>query len=588
MTCLGIVFSHDGTLSIVRNGRNDYSCAEERINHIKSYVGFPFMALRESISSGRLDPQEVKIVAIPLRSYPWRAAQMFAFLTTEDKIYYDLQNEKAPEKFSLKDDGWKSIKSDKDCREYVIKKIKIILEMYGINAPIEFYDHHLSHAASAYYSSGLQNALAITMDGEGDGLSATVNICKREKIKRISFTSREDSAGYLYAAVTKRCGFKMSRHEGKITGLAAHGNSDTGYQRIAQHVIVVNGRLKLKNLRRNNILEKLIRRAYGLIGLHRTFGAFQLVEKCNDISNEDLAASMQRVLEDRLVEIVRYWVEKTGIRDVVVAGGIFANVKFNQCIGALDVINHFFVFPDMGDGGTAYGAAMLADVKRNGYIPDRSKLSSVYLGPEFTDQEIVIELEKNHNIKFHRSKDIAYDTAKLIAAGSIVGWFQGRMEYGPRALGSRSILASAADGSINKWLNERMRRTEFMPFAPSCLYEHAEDVFEIEKFQLKRAAEFMTLTMKVRDEWAERVPAITHVDQTARPQLIKYETNPLYHKMVMEYYKISGIPLIINTSFNVHEQPIVCGPNEAIECLATGVIDYLVIGGYIASYSKVS
>jgi carbamoyltransferase len=584
MVTLGIVFSHDGTLSIVRNGKHEYATGEERFNRIKSYIGFPFQALRAAIASGNLVPEEVEMVAIPLASYPHRAAQMYAFLTTEEKVYYDLQNEKAPKGFSLPDDGWKAIKNDDDCRNYIENKVRNLLDVVGVKAPIEFHDHHLTHAASAYYASGLNRALAITMDGEGDGLSATVSVCEGASIERVSATDRLDSAGYIYAAVTKRCGFKMSRHEGKITGLAAYGNPGAGYAKLARHVTVVEGRLRLVGLRGNGLVERGVRRVFRFFGMDRSFGAFQLVAKCDAVSNQDLSAAVQHLLEDRITEIVQYWVDKTGIRDVVVAGGIFANVKFNQRVGELDCVDSLFVFPDMGDGGAAYGAAIYSEVRRKGYYPVQTRLEDVYLGPDYPDEQIMSELEKDPRITFHRSDDVAAETAKHIAEGRIVGWFQGRMEYGPRALGHRSILASPVDATINKWLNDRMRRTEFMPFAPSCLYEYADQLFEIRKPSLKRPAEFMTITFRMRDEWAKRAPAVSHVDQTARPQLVRSDVEPLYHRLLSEYLRLTGLPLVINTSFNVHEEPIVCKPKEAIKALQTGMVDVLSIGNFVAIY----
>jgi carbamoyltransferase len=584
MVTLGIVLSHDGTLSIVRDGRYEYSCGEERLNRIKAYIGFPFLALREAVASGRLVPEEVEVVAIPLARYPHKAARTFAFITTEDKVYYDLQNDKIPQSFFLPDDGWRSIKSDDDCRQYVERKVRLLLNSVGINAPIEFYDHHLAHAASAYYPSGFSRALAITMDGEGDGLSATVSICEANRINRIHSVDRLDSAGYLYAAVTKRCGFKMSRHEGKITGLAAYGDPDIGYERLSRHVKVVNGGLRFVGLRNNGVLEKLLRRIFRLFGIERTFGAFHLIDKFPDLSDRDLSATVQIFLQDRIAEIVSYWVSKTGIHDVVLAGGIFANVKFNQIIGELDCVDNLFIFPDMGDGGTAYGAAIYSDVRRRGHNPVHSRLQDVYLGPTFSDEEIRAELKKDPRIKFYRSDNVAVDTAKLIANGCIIGWFQGPMEYGPRALGHRSILASPVDASINKWLNDRMQRNEFMPFAPSCLYEFADELFEISKPNLKRAAEFMTITFRMKDEWAKRAPAVSHVDQTARPHLVRSDIEPLYHRLLSEYMHLTGLPLVINTSFNIHEEPIVCKPMEAIKALRNGVVDALSIGNFVATY----
>ena len=240
------------------------------------------------------------------------------------------------------------------------------------------------------------------------------------------------------------------------------------------------------------------------------------------------------------------------------------------------------MFPDMGDGGCAYGAAMCSELKRRNYSTKKSRCSNVYLGPGFTDNEIKEELNKEVEIIFNKSRDIAKEAAGYIANGKIVGWFQGQMEYGPRALGHRSILACPKDATINKWLNDRMNRTEFMPFAPSCLYEYADDLFEITKPGLKRAAEFMTITFRMKSRWAELAPAVSHIDQTARPQLVRKEIEPLFHSLISEYMKVTGLPLLINTSFNVHEEPIVCKPSEAITALKLGKVDILCIGSFVA------
>ena len=234
----------------------------------------------------------------------------------------------------------------------------------------------------------------------------------------------------------------------------------------------------------------------------------------------------------------------------------------------------------MGDGGNAYGAAAYSYFKNHSYNP--KKTTNVYFGPEFSNKQVKSILNNYmEKIDFHFSDNITQETAELIANKKIVGWFQGRMEYGPRALGHRSILASAEDKSINDWLNKRLNRTEFMPFAPSCLYEYADEVFEIPKSSLKYPAKFMTITFKIKDKWADKVPAITHVDQTARPQLVKIEENPKYYNLLKKYNDITGLPLFINTSFNTHEEPIVCTPNEGIKPLLNGVIDYLCIGDYV-------
>jgi carbamoyltransferase len=224
MTILGITITHDGTICVLKDGKNTYSIGEERLNRIKCYIGFPFRALEQIIQNKIIDPKEISLVAVSSGTFKKEWARSYAFELVEDKKYYDLVNFKQPKDFYIADEEWKKVSSDEECEAYVEKKIKALLAKSGIEAPIVFVDHHLSHAASAYYSSGKNEALAITLDGEGDGLSATVSVCKNGKIERIHSEPVKHSIGYLYSEVTKFCGFRATRHEGKITGLAAHGD----------------------------------------------------------------------------------------------------------------------------------------------------------------------------------------------------------------------------------------------------------------------------------------------------------------------------------------------------------------------------
>ena len=426
------------------------------------------------------------------------------------------------------------------------------------------------------------------MDGQGDGGSATINICKDGKIEVISSTSIENSAGFLYSAVTKKCGFKVSRHEGKITGLAAYGNYKKNEQCFDDIAKVIDGKLTYINPKKNTISNKILNKVKNIFASQYLVGAEELIERCGDMSKEDLSASIQNLLEKRITEIVSYWVNKTGIENVVLSGGIFANVKFNQYISEISRVKNLYIYPDMGDGGNAFGAAANLYYKTNSYLPENTKIVNAYYGPEFSNEYInnVLNSVKD-KVEFYLSNNIEYDTAKLISENKIIGWFQGKMEYGPRALGNRSIIASPVDATINQWLNDRMKRNEFMPFAPSCLFEYADELFEIPKESMKFPAQFMTITFKMKDKWAKLAPAVSHVDQTARPQLVTKEGNPKYHRLLEEYNKITGLPLFINTSFNVHEEPIVCTPEEGLHSLLTGVIDYFCVGDYVCTLKKI-
>ncbi len=581
MIVLGISMTHDGTLSIVRDGEHIFSLAEERLNRTKAYVGFPFQALRYVIEKKIIKADEVDRVAISSSVFLKRWAFMYAFELTENKKYYDVQNEKKPNDFYIDDKDYLNIKSEEDCRKYVDIKIKKLLLDVGIKAEVEYINHHLAHASSAYYASGFKKALSITMDGEGDLLSATVNICDNGKIERISETNQENSPGNLYSEVTRACGFKVSRHEGKITGLAAHGNYKKHEDCFDKIVEVKDGKLAYVNPGQKNIVKRVQHKLSQLIGSQKKYlGAAELIRRCGQLSDKDLAASIQRLLEKNIVLIVEYWINKTGIRDVVLAGGCFANVKFNQCISEIPSVDNLFIFPDMGDGGNAYGAAAYSYFKENNLKV--MKTQNVYLGPQFANEYILRMLIQNKDkVEFELSNNICKDTANLISENKIIGWFQGRMEYGPRALGNRSIIASPVDETINKWLNDRMKRTEFMPFAPSCLYDYADMIFDIPKEEMKYPAQFMTITFNMKKEWSDKAPAVSHVDQTARPQLVSKDGNPKYHQLLSEYNKVTGLPLFINTSFNVHEEPIVCTPEEGLHSLLTGVIDYFCVGDYI-------
>ncbi len=583
MTIIGISITHDGTLTVLRDGVNVFSIGEERLNRRKAYIGFPFEALRYVVEKRIVEPAEVAVVAVSSGTFKKEWAWSYAFELTEDKTYYDIQNNKAPADFRMKDEEWKNVRTDDECKAYVERKVRALMDAVGIHAPIEFYDHHTCHAAAAYHGSGHTEALTITLDGEGDLCSGTIGIAKDGDIDIIHKLPVYASIGYLYSEVTRRCGFKMSRHEGKITGLAAYGDPARSRAHFDAAVEVREGSLHFPMASGTAVSPRLSYRLMAKLGLRPyAVNLWQaILNEAGSLSKEDLSAGVQWVLEEKVAEFVQYWVARTGIKNVAVAGGVFANVKLNQRIAELANVRSLFVYPDMGDGGNAYGAAMLT-YRAHGGAFTPSRMTHAYLGPEFTNEEIEAELAKHPEITFERSADAPRTAAELIASKKIIGWFQGRMEYGPRALGNRSVLAHPEDATINKWLNDRMKRTEFMPFAPSCLAEAADDLFIIEKETMKVPAEFMTITFRMKDEWAKRAPAVAHVDQTARPQLVRADVNPRYHALIARYRELTGLPLLINTSFNVHEEPIVCHPREAIASLMSGMVDVLVIGDVVA------
>jgi carbamoyltransferase len=290
----------------------------------------------------------------------------------------------------------------------------------------------------------------------------------------------------------------------------------------------------------------------------------------------DVAAAYQHVLELVACAYVRHYLNTTGATKVVLSGGVVANVKLNQRIRELPGVEKVFIHPNMGDGGCGTGAALLEFQSR---AELREPIPNVFLGPEFDDDQIQAPLQRA-GLPFTKYSPIEPKIASLIAAGKVVARFNGRMEYGPRALGNRSILYHASEPEVNQWLNQRLGRTEFMPFAPATMYEYRNECYRnVEGGDY--AAQFMTLTFDCTDWMKQTCPAAVHVDGTARPQLVTSESNPSFHHVLREYHAITGIPSVINTSFNMHEEPIVCTPDDAIRAFVQGNLDYLAIGPFL-------
>jgi carbamoyltransferase len=302
---------------------------------------------------------------------------------------------------------------------------------------------------------------------------------------------------------------------------------------------------------------------------------------CSGDEPAHVAAAMQSVTEEVITALCADAVTATGIPNLALAGGIFANVKLNQRLLDLDVVDDVYVHPNMGDGGLAAGAALqvAADERPADERLLPSFRSDVYLGPEYTDDEVGAVLQSQGR-SFTECDDIEDRVGQLLSEGTVVARHAGRMEYGPRALGNRSLLVQPTDPTVNDWLNARLERTEFMPFAPATLEEHAADFFLGWRPE-QVAARFMTITYDTAKSARDQAPATVHVDDTARPQIVRHQDNPSYHRIIDAYRERTGIPSIINTSFNMHEEPIVCTPEDALRALDQGSADVLAINRFL-------
>lgn len=428
----------------------------------------------------------------------------------------------------------------------------------GANAPVSIHEHHLCHAASTWYTSGWREGLVLVADGIGDGLALTVYEGSPKGLQRLAAMPYPHSYGLLYATLTGFMGFRPFRHEGKLTGLAALGDAS-----MVKIPFPFTGPVENRRFtgRFGNSLQ-------GWLAQLRAY------------RREDVCAWLQLGLETELSAIAQHWLRKYGHGRLALSGGIFANVRLNQRISELPEVNELHIHPHMGDGGLAAGAALATWAAATPEAQPQ-RWPHAFLGSRFDNAEIESAL-RQANCQWRCPQDLEAQLAHRIANGQIVARFEGAMEYGPRSLGNRSILASAADPRMNDRLNLALTRSDFMPFAPAILEEDADEWVEgLEK--VRGPARLMTITLQARRKMAQACPAAVHVDGSLRPQLVDAQTTPSLHRLLSAHKRLTGVPSVINTSFNLHEEPIVRTPAEAIATYRAARIDALALGPYLVS-----
>src|SRR6266481_1515293 len=437
---------------------------------------------------------------------------------------------------------------------------------YGIrpDADIAFCNHHLAHALPCLFHSDWPEALLYTADGGGDNVHYSIRVFRDGRLTELYGGDaqmlqprRIDSLGQAYAFATEALGFQAFRHEVKVTGLAAYGKPKL-YDALATH-FRVDGEGQIHSDFPN---ERAMRRHI-----------FQLAQ---GTGREDVAASVQLLLENFILDAMRRILARYPLRHLGLSGGVFANVKLNQRLAEELPVDDVFIYPAMSDQGLACGGVLQFLLERDGmdqWLAHRWPLDTLYYGRDFGAG---IDDRLNGDPLFRRLSTTPVESAAdLLQQGRIVAIHTRGMEYGPRALGARSIMAAPVDAKINQTLNDRLSRSEFMPFAPVVAAEDAESIFELGPAK-RDAARFMTITCRVREGWRARIPAVVHVDGTARPQIIERRQNPLYYDILAGYKALSGVPVLINTSFNVHEEPIINSPDETARALADRRIDFVV------------
>lgn len=559
------------------------------MSRVKNHFGFPFLSLEKAKDEGQF-ALDKKIEAVVVGSHG--DPNNLSLEAWVSLMHRNFEASWRPGPKASPGVGTGEVKIAlsrfNDQRHFLHWRIESILESLGIHfSKLVFVNHHDSHSASAIGGSGFSDCLSFSLDGYGDYESGAVQEFTSGKIKDFARISEFNSLGRLYSAVTSRYGFTPLKHEGKVTGLAALGNPTPALDYLLEMVSIVNGTPKIKMTK--NKFDWILNRLLIKLGVDIQFLPTSpehmveiAVEKTQNFA--DLAYAVQEALEKRIVEFISFWLAKSKTRNVCLSGGVFANVKINQVIHELPGVDNLYIFPAMGDSGLAAGGVWRFLLEQG---KDSQQFAPVdmFLGPEPHETKGLVTNSGSaipiSSISLNDTDEVGARIAGLIDKGFTVGIVDGRLEFGPRALCHRSILADPRRAEINRDLNLRLRRTEFMPFAPVIMQEYANEILDLPRDTSLDDYSFMTLTCRIKPSWRNRIAAVVHVDGTARPQVIHRNQSQIMHSILNEFRKLTGIPLLINTSFNAHEEPIIGNLEQAKEALMRNIVDFVISGHQI-------
>jgi len=560
MYILGIHTGHDAGAALFKNQQLVAFCKEERLSRIKNHGGvFALAAIDEVLRIAGIERQQIDVLAmtrikIPLSAYKRtsRPAKDFVDRLRDGSrlrnLYREMYRLRTLDESSVVD----------------LPALRKALQLRP-DTEIDFVNHHKAHILGSVMYTDWQTGLYLSFDGGGDHAFYSAYELKDGQLvchqgeDEILLTEAQDPAASValaYAYTTEICGFTPLRHEGKITGLAAFGKPLAADAIRDQYLIGDDGHIAS--------------RMQGYAEL-KTF----LQQIFNGMRREDIAASIQTAAEEVTLAWIRSLRKRHPATRLGLSGGLFSNVRLNQRIVEMPGIEEIFVFPAMSDEGLPVGCAIDSLLRRHGGVAglQRGRFTDLYYGYAYSGTDLMAAADSRFRLQ--PDGEPALTTARLLVEGLVGAVFAGGMEMGPRALGARSILASPTRREVNDSINKRLERTEFMPFAPYVLDQDAEEVFEIDD-RNRYACRFMTTTTGVRAAYQSSIPAVVHVDGTARPQIVYRDDNPLYYDILAQFKQLSGVPCLVNTSFNAHEEPIINTPQEALQALADNRIDFLV------------
>jgi carbamoyltransferase len=555
MITLGINYTkmHDSSACIVRDGSLVVAVAEERISRVKHDAGFPYLAIQTCLEYAGVRPDQLDEVC-------------FGWTTAGPGFRHDLKC-LSTGKLQLNYLNLLTTSLHFLSMWHQEGGAKPFAQRFGpVRARMRYVDHHLAHAISAYAYSGFDESAVVVIDGRGAWEATSIWHGKNGALDHVLTIPFPDSVGLFYSVFTEYLGFRPNSDEWKVMGLAPYGQPGLDLSAFIDPDADPY-RVHTKHLMANE--------GAPLSELVRQLGAARVPESEIDDRSKSIAYAVQAACEGAMMSVVRMAIEKTRSRNLCLAGGVALNSKANGKILASGLIDKIFVQPAASDDGVALGAALAPFLDCGGRLPIEA-MRHAYLGPEFGNDSIEAAL-KTYKLKYAHLADAASTAAELLSNGKILGWFQGRMEFGPRALGNRSILADPRDPEMNVKVNNAVKFREWWrPFAPSLKKEAAGEYLES-----ATDSPFMILTAQVRPEKRGVIPAVTHVDGSARPQTVEKEINPLYWHLIDEFGKRTGVPVVMNTSFNLRGESIVHTPTEAIRTFFSSGMDALIMGNFL-------
>ncbi|MAH99384.1 MAG: hypothetical protein CMA12_08650 [Euryarchaeota archaeon] len=579
---------HDSAVCLINNGEIIFAIQEERLTRIKHDPSFPSKSLKYIFKKYKLDFNKIEAVVFYDKPFLKFERILETYLST---IPWGFKS------FALAMPIW--IKEKLFLKNYLSKELKKIDKKFN-KSKLRFTEHHFSHAASAFYPSPFDEAIILTLDGVGEWATSTISIGKKNKIKIMEEINFPHSLGLLYSSFTYYLGFKVNSGEYKLMGLAPYGKPI--YKDLILNNLIdlkIDGSFKL-NLKFFNFLTGLT-----MINsnFEKLFGKKIRKSEMEELDDDhmNIASSIQFVTEEIVLRMCRYVSEKYKLKNLCLSGGVALNCVANGKIVKENIFEKIWIQPASGDAGGSLGAALgywYHEKENVRQINNKDTMSGSYLGPEYKNEEIEKSLINNQAIFLKYSEeDLIKLVAKKISEGKVVGWFQGKAEFGPRALGNRSIIADPRNISMQKNLNLKVKfRESFRPFAPAVLLEDNNEWFEINKespymlivSDVKKNKQIEMTKDELKLFGIEKlnvakstIPAVTHVDYSARVQTVDNKINTKFYNLIKEFKNLTNCPILINTSFNVRGEPIVCNPTDAFKCFMGTDIDILCMGNYL-------